>query len=106
MTQTIRRKVPRGSPIFPNRPRISPQDKARRRAENEAFVQRCRAIFWQVYPELVTNYYNWSIMIEPDSGDYFIDPDPESAFQKARQKHPKARILEKRLNETGTCGRL
>ena len=45
-------------------------------------------------------------MIEPESGDYFIDPDPEVAFQKAKEKHPTARILEMRLNETGTCGRI
>ena len=38
-------------------------------------------------------------MIEPKTGDYGIDPDAETAFQKIRQKHPEARIVEMRLNE-------
>ncbi|HAA27522.1 MAG TPA: hypothetical protein DCE56_07365 [Cyanobacteria bacterium UBA8553] len=106
MTQKTRRRVPLGSPIFPDRPPLSPEEKARRKAENEAFAKRCRVIFDRVYPELVPEHYNWFILIEPDSGDYFIDPNPEVAFKKARQKHPTAIILEKRLNETGTCGRI
>jgi hypothetical protein len=106
MTQKTHRRVPLGSPIFPNRPPLSPEEKARRKAQREEFAQRCRVIFDRVYPELVTDHYDWSIMIEPDSGDYFIAPDPEVAFQKARQKHPTAQILEKRLNETGTVGRI
>lgn len=45
-------------------------------------------------------------MIEPNSGDYVIDPNPEVAFQKIRDQHPKARIMEMRLNETGAVGRV
>ena len=45
-------------------------------------------------------------MTEPDSEDYIVDPDPEVAFEKIRQKHPTARIMEKRLNETGCVGRI
>lgn len=106
MTQITRRRVPLGSPLFPNRPPLSPEEIARRKAEDEVFAQRCREIFKRVYPELVTEHYNWYIHIEPESGDYFIDPDEEVSFQKARQKHPTARIMAKRLNETGTCGRI
>lgn len=106
MDQRVKRKVPHGSPIFPNRPPMSPEEKARRIAENEAFGKRCQVIFDRVYPELVANHYDWAIIIEPDSGDYFIDQDPEVAFQRAQQKYPTARMLEMRLNETGTCGRI
>jgi hypothetical protein len=106
MTQKTRRKVPLGSPIFPDRPRLSPEEIARRKAENEVFAKRCRVIFDRVYPELVVEHFDWFILIEPDSGDYFIDPDHDVAFQQARQKHPTADILAMRLNETGTCGRI
>jgi hypothetical protein len=106
MTQKTRRRVPLGSPIFPDRPPLSPEEKARRKAENEAFAKRCRVIFERVYPELVAEHYDWFILIEPDSGDYFIDPDEEAASQKAHQKHPTAVMLRMRLNETGTCGRI
>ncbi|HAG83783.1 MAG TPA: hypothetical protein DCL61_22205 [Cyanobacteria bacterium UBA12227] len=106
MTQITHRRVPLGRPIFPNRPPLSPQEIARRKAEKEAFAQRCQVIFDQVYPELVTSHYNWFITIEPESGEYFIDPDKEVAFQKARQKHPNTKIMVMGLNSKGTCGRI
>lgn len=106
MNEKTRIKVPRGSRIFPDRPRLSETELAKRKAEDEGFAQRCREIFRQVQPKLIKNYYNWPITIEPESGDYFIAPDPEVAFQKARQKHPNAKIMEMRLNETGACGRI
>jgi hypothetical protein len=101
-----KRKVPLGSPLFPDRPRLSKEEIARRKAENEAFGQRCRAIFDQVAPQLIADHYEWSIIIEPDSGDYFIDPDRKVAFQKASLQHPNAILLEMCLNETGACGRI
>jgi len=106
MTQKTRIKVPLGSKINPSHPPLSPGEITRRKAEGEVFAQHCRAIFDQVYPELVKEHYDWFIHIEPDSGDYFIDPDEEICFQKIRQKHPNARIMAMRLNETGTCGRI
>ncbi|MBC6420803.1 MAG: hypothetical protein GDA43_03530 [Hormoscilla sp. SP5CHS1] len=89
-------------PLFPDRPRLSQEEIEKRLA---AFGKRCREIFDRVSPELIKDHYDWAIMIEPDSGDYFIAQDPKVAFQKAREKHPTADILEMRLNETGTCGR-
>ena len=76
------------------------------KAEDEIFGQRCRAIFDKVAPQLMADHYDWSIIIEPDIGDYFIYSDPEVAFQKAKQKHPTALLLKMCLNETGTCGRI
>jgi len=101
-----RRKVPAGSPLFPDRPRLSKEEIARRKAENEAFGQRCRAIFDKVAPQLMPKHYGWSIIIEPDSGNYFIAPDRKECLQKAKQKHPTAILLEMCLNETGACGRI
>ena len=105
MNQPTKRRVPFGQPIFPEK-RLSEAELAKRKAEDKAFAERCRAIFRQVSPELIKEHYGWAIMIEPDSGDYFIDPDPQVAFKNAKQKHPAAVIMEMRLNETGTCGRI
>jgi len=101
-----KRKVPPGSPLFPDKPRLSKEEIARRKAENEIFRQRCRAIFDQVAPQLIVDHYGWSIIIEPDSGNYFIDPDRKVCLQKAKQKHPNAVLLEMCLNETGAGGRI
>ncbi|MBR8828296.1 MAG: hypothetical protein DSM107014_10445 [Gomphosphaeria aponina SAG 52.96 = DSM 107014] len=106
MIQKTEKKVPRKTPLFPERLRLSEEELSKRRSEDEAFALRCREIFWRVYPELVKEYYNWFIHIEPNSGDYFIDPDEEVSFQKAREKHPTADVMAMRLNETGTCGKI
>ena len=80
---------------------ISPEEIAKRKVSDEEFAQRCRGIFKQVYPKLVKKHYDWFIHIEPESGDYFIAPDEELSFQKAREKHPTADLMAMRLNETG-----
>ncbi len=100
-----KRKVPLGSPIFPDRPRLS-EEIARLEAEDEIFCQRCRAIFDKVAPQLIADHYEWSIIIEPDSGDYFIDPNRKVCLQKAKQKHSTTILMEMCLNETGACGRI
>ena len=101
-----KRKVPAGSPLFPNRPRFSKEEIARLKAEDDILGQRCRAIFDKVAPQLMADHYEWSIIIEPDSGDYFIASNSEDCLQKAKQKHPTAMLLEMCLNETGACGRI
>ncbi len=85
---------------------IPTEELARREAEKNARVERYREIFAQVSPQLIKDNYNWFIIIEPNSGDYFIDPDEEVAMQKARQKYPSGMVGIMRLNETGTCGRI
>ena len=107
-------QVPHGRRIFEvlqehsknKRPPLSEEEKARCEAEDEAIDKRCDEIFQQGCPELVKDHYNWAIMIEPNSGDYVIDLNPEVAFQKICDRHPKARIMEMRLNETGAVGRV
>ncbi|NES04764.1 MAG: hypothetical protein F6K22_19165 [Okeania sp. SIO2F4] len=106
MTQTTPRKVPRGKPLFSDRLPLSPEERARRKAQKEAFASRCREIFWRVYPDLVKEHYDWFIYIEPDSGDYFLDCDRDVARQKAKQKYPRALLMAMRVNETGTVGKI
>jgi hypothetical protein len=91
--------------IFPEYT-IPPEELARRETEKNARVKRYKEVFAQVSPQLIQDHYNWFIIIEPKSGDYFIDPDEEIAMQKARQKYPSGMVCIMRLNESGTCGRI
>jgi hypothetical protein len=105
MTQSkpVRRRRP--GRLFPEFT-IPPEELARRKAEKEARVKRYKEIFAQVSPQLIKAHYNWFIVIEHNSGDYFIDVDEEVAVQKAREKHPTGMVGIMRLNETGTCGKI
>ena len=104
MTQTkTNRKIRRGR-IFPEI-QWSEEKKAQWEAEHEAFYQRCKPIFDRLQPELIKTHYNWYMVVEPDSGDYFIDKDEEVATQMARQKHPgNTRLFLFTINETGVSG--
>lgn len=79
----------------------SPEELAQRKAEREALMQRCYEIFNRVQPELIKDYYNWYMAIEPESGDYFIDEDEKVAAQKAHEKYPDVRCVIFGINETG-----
>jgi hypothetical protein len=103
MTQPIPRSTPRRGRIFPEI-QWTEEEKARRKAESEAFYHRCRAIFERVRPELIGEHYGWYIAVEPDSEEYFIDADKEIASQKARQKYPHTIHCLFCLDESGVCG--
>jgi hypothetical protein len=91
--------------VFPER-QLSPEEKAKRKAEREEMMRRCQVIFDRVQPELINDHYDWFMVIEPDSGDYFIDEDEIEAINKARDKHPTAKCTIFCINETGACCRV
>ncbi len=105
MTNTSSKRIAHRGRIFPEYT-IPPEELARRQAEREEFYRRCRIIFDRVCPDLIDKHYDWFIIIEPDSGDYFIDVSKEEANQKARHQHPDAWLGVFRINETGACGRI
>ncbi|GAA6616799.1 hypothetical protein [Scytonema sp. NUACC26] len=105
MTHTKLTRLRSQGRIFPEYS-IPSEELDKREVEKQARVKRYREIFVQVSSQLLQNYYNWFIVIEPHSGDYFIDPEEEVAVQKARLKYPKGMVGIMRLNETGTCGRI
>lgn len=72
MTQLHHSRRPYRGRIFPEYT-IPPEELKRRDAEREERYQRCRVVFERVGPELIDKHYNWFIVIEPNSGDYFID---------------------------------
>lgn len=102
--QPTKRPIRRGR-IFPEYT-IPPEELARREAEQQARYQRCRPVFERVRDELIADHYNWFMIIEPNSGDYFIDPDEDIAIKKARHKYSSGRLGVFRLNETGACGKI
>ncbi|MBD2498473.1 hypothetical protein [Nostoc sp. FACHB-280] len=102
-TKPVRRR--QQGRIFPEFT-LPPEELARRAEERNARGQKARVTFDRMCPQLIDEHYNWFIVIEPNSGDYFIDPDIEIAEQKARQKYPTGWLVTFRLNETGACGRI
>ncbi len=78
----------------------------RQKTEDEILAKRCREIFWQIHPQLIQNYCNWFIYIEPESGDYFLDSDRNAARQQARKKYPAAKLMAMCINETGAVGKI
>jgi hypothetical protein len=104
--EIAKRKVPLGRPLFPEQKKLSSAELEQLETEDRIFAHNCREIFNRVYPELVAKYYNWFIVIEPESKDYFIDRHETSAWKCAKQKYPNSMLLIMRINETGTCGRI
>ena len=82
------------------------EQKAQHRARQQAFYERCWVIYEQLKQKLLDKYYGWYIAIEPDSGDYFIDPDQEVASRKAREKYTNVIHHILGIHETGVSGRI
>lgn len=66
MIQPRSNHIPRRGRIFPERT-ISPEERAKRQAEIKEFHPRGPVIFERLRLGLIEQYYNWSILIEPDS---------------------------------------
>ena len=73
MSQSVVNRPRRRGRVFPEY-NWSPEKLARWQAEIESFGKRCKVVWLRVCPDLIKEHYNWFIMIEPESGDYFIDP--------------------------------
>ncbi len=91
MSQPVAKHRRRRGRVFPEY-NWSPEKLARWQAEIDSFYLGCKVVWQKVCPNLIKDHYNWFMMIEPESGDYFIDQDQRVAEQKARQKHPKKNV--------------
>jgi hypothetical protein len=60
MTESTAKQPARRGRIFPERT-LPPEELARRKAEDEVFYRRCRAIFERVRPDLIKEHYGWYI---------------------------------------------
>jgi hypothetical protein len=54
----------------------------------QAFIERCRAIYRQLLPTLLAKHRGKVIAIEPESGDYFLGEDLDSASATALAQYP------------------
>lgn len=102
-TKSVRRRQP--GRIFPEFT-IPPEELAKREAERNARGEKARVVFNRVRPELINDHYNWFMVIEPNSGNYFVDVEESGAETKAREKYPQGWLVTFRVNETGVCGRI
>ncbi|MCT7963712.1 hypothetical protein NG791_23840 [Laspinema sp. D1] len=98
-------RTPRLGRVFPDS-NYTPEELAQRKAESKALMQRCDAIFEGVKSNLIDQFYDWFMVIEPESGDYFIDENEEGAVQKAHEKYPETACVIYCINETGACCRV
>jgi hypothetical protein len=87
---------------------LSPEKIAKRKATRAEFGARCRAVFEKLRPQLIEQYYNWFIAVDPDCEEYLIDPSLEGLVKKIRARYQDGtvKLTTYRLNETGVCGRI
>ncbi len=105
MSKSIsKRNLPSGR-LFPER-QLSEEEIERRHAEFLELSRRCHIVLDKVKPQLMEEYYDWYIVIEPDSEDYVIGEKMGVVSAKMNEKHPNKKCLILRINETGACGRV
>ena len=91
--------------VFPDR-QLSPEEIDREEAKMQNLLQKCQVFFQRVKPELINDYYDWFMAIEPETGEYFLDKDEKLASQKAHEKHPDSQCIMFCINETGACEKI
>jgi len=94
MSNNNSERVVRRGRVFPEI-QSTEEEKAKHRARQLEFYHRCWPIFQSLQPRLMKHYYGWYIAIEPDSGDYFIDPEYPDKIHHIFG-----------INETGVSGRI
>jgi len=73
MTQSSSPKTVRRGRVFPEK-QLSPEEKARIKAEDAVFYKRCREVFDRVQPELIEDHYDWFIAFPVDKR-YILNPE-------------------------------
>ncbi len=85
---------------------LSSQTQGSEDTESEIRYQKAREFFNQLRPQLINQYSNWYIAINPDTGDYLVEQEYLKLFERLRQQPEKGKMVIFRLNETGVCGRI
>ena len=55
---------------------------------DQSFIDCCRAIYWQLLPQLMVDHKGKVVAIEPDSAEYFLGETLDSASKKALVRYP------------------
>lgn len=77
-----------------------------RNYSREELDQRCTPVFQRLLAELGERYRDWILVVEPESGDYFMGLDDYEVLNRARKKHPRSQFFAYRLNEEGAVDQL
>ena len=77
MTQSSSSKTVRRGRVFPEK-QLSPEEKARIKAEDAVFYKRCREVFDRVQPELIEDHYDglktWTTSKSGEPDDQTLEP--------------------------------
>ncbi|BDA71489.1 hypothetical protein CAL7716_056550 [Calothrix sp. PCC 7716] len=99
---------PQGNRIKISEP-ISEEEEARHQKHSDELAARCQVIFERIRPNLIDNYHNWYIAIDPDTEEYIIDPTFDGIIKKVTDAYGYAndpKLTMYKLNDTGYCGRI
>lgn len=55
---------------------------------DQSFIDRCRLIYQQLVPQLITTHKGKVIAIEPESAEYFLGETLDSASEQALARYP------------------
>ncbi len=58
----------------------------------------CWPVFQRLMEELGERYSNWIVVIEPETGEYFLGLDDYEVLNRARKRHPRSQFFAYRLN--------
>ena len=61
------------------------------------FADKAKEIYAKIKNELERDHWGEFLVIEPDSGDYFLDKDLKEATRKFREKHPDKLLVQLRV---------
>ena len=88
--------------------KFSPTELANHRANRNELGERCRIVFEKLRPQLIKDYENWLIAIEPQTEQYLIASELDELIQKIKQYYPdnEVKLTIFKLNQVGSCGKL
>jgi hypothetical protein len=65
--------------------------------QREELDNLCWPIYQRLLEQLGARYQNWIVVIEPETGEYFLGLDDYEVLNRARKKHPRAQFFAYRL---------
>ena len=81
---------------------------ANQQAQKNELGEHCRVIFEKIRPQLLKDYENWLIAIEPETEHYLIAPKLDELIEKIKQQYPNNQVKTTIfcLNQSGSCGKI
>ena len=88
--------------------KLSPTKLGENRAKKNELGKHCWSIFEKLRPQLIIDYENWFIAIEPETEHYLIAPKLDELVEQIKQEYPnnEVKLTIFRLNQVGSCGKI